>query len=127
MEQGCEGPPDPDHNREPWRGWSIGQDIGDGTLSAFSSASGAMKAALSIHRTFAAQDTDPRLRVRIGIHTGDVVQSGGEFLGGVVNKTARVAATTTPDEIRVSKATRVMVGTAPEFAFTDLVHRLKWC
>jgi class 3 adenylate cyclase len=103
-------------------GGQLVKTLGDGTLSTFPSASGAMKAAQSIHRTFAAQATEPRLRVRIGIHTGDVVQSDGDFRGSVVNKAARVAAMATPDEIRVSEATRVMVGTAPEFEFTDPVH-----
>jgi adenylate cyclase len=57
--------------------------------------------------------------VRIGINTGDVVQSGDDFFGTVVNKAARIAGITGAGEIRISDATRIMVGGASEFQFSD--------
>ena len=79
------------------------------------------------------------MQVRIGIHTGEVVASGDDFFGTVVNKAARVAEQAAPGETRVSDETRLMVGNAPEFAFGDpliaplkgmpgdhVIHRLEW-
>jgi len=115
------------------------KSLGDGTMSTFSSAGSAMRTAQAIQRHLAGQTDEPRLRVRIGLHTGDVIEAGDDFFGTVVNKAARVAAATAPDEILVSDATRVMVGGARDFAFADtaelqlkglegthLVHGLTW-
>ena len=95
------------------------KSLGDGTLSTFASAGAAMRAATAIQQAMEDQSEEPKLAVRIGIHTGDVVQSGGDFVGTVVNKAARVAAVAEPGRIRVSDATRVMVGEADGFTFTD--------
>jgi len=95
------------------------KSLGDGTLSTFSSASAAMMAAKSIMAHMAADTSEPHLRLRIGIHTGDVVEAQGDFLGTVVNKAARVAAAAAPDEIRVTDATRAMIGGHADFTFSD--------
>ena len=57
------------------------------------------------------------LRVRVGIHTGDVIRSEDDFFGTVVNKAARVAAVSVAGKIRVSDANRIMVGTTRDFDF----------
>ncbi|MEM7519748.1 MAG: adenylate/guanylate cyclase domain-containing protein [Pseudomonadota bacterium] len=120
-------------------GGTVVKSLGDGTLATFSSAAAAMQAAIAIQRAMADQREEPKLRIRVGIHTGDVIQNGGDFVGTVVNKAARVAGMTEPGNIRVSEATRVMVCDADGFAFADpvevslkgldgehLVHSLKW-
>lgn len=120
-------------------GGTLVKSLGDGTLSAFPSVGGALKAAILIQQGNASIQKEPNLRLRVGIHTGDVVQTNDDFLGTVVNKAARVAAAAAPDDIRVSEATRVMVGGNKEFIFSDpasvplkgldgehLIHRLKW-
>ncbi|NDW44835.1 adenylate/guanylate cyclase domain-containing protein [Ruegeria sp. PrR005] len=99
-------------------GGTLVKSLGDGTLSSFTSAQAAMRAAQAIQRVNAQDEEEPNLSIRIGIHTGDVVQSGGDYLGSVVNKAARIAAIAEPDEIRVSDATRIMVGAAPGFIFS---------
>tara|TARA_R110002072_G_scaffold193_5_gene1345 strand:+ start:1087 stop:2049 length:963 start_codon:yes stop_codon:yes gene_type:complete len=113
--------------------------LGDGTMSTFPSARSAMFAAQAIQRNLAEDLSEPRLSVRIGIHTGDVVEAGDDFFGTVVNKAARIANVTGPGEIRVSDATRIMVGGASEFTFEDAarvklkglpddhtIYRLRW-
>ncbi|WP_299623127.1 adenylate/guanylate cyclase domain-containing protein [uncultured Tateyamaria sp.] len=113
--------------------------LGDGTLSTFSSAQAAMIAAKSIMERACSTLQEPYLRVRIGLHTGDVVEAKGDYLGSVVNKAARVAAMAAPDEIRVSDATRAMIGGSTGFEFTDpvsvplkglegehVIYRLSW-
>jgi class 3 adenylate cyclase len=115
------------------------KSLGDGTLSSFPSAKQALKAAVEMQKTVSASDQEPRLGLRIGIHTGDVVQTRGDFFGSVVNKSARITATARAGQIMVSEATRVIVGSSPEFTFTDtlsvmfrgfdgqqVVHRLDW-
>lgn len=113
--------------------------LGDGTMSTFPSAGSALRAAQAIQRLLASQTDEPSLRVRIGLHTGDVIEAGDDFFGTVVNKAARIAGATGPEEILVSDTTRVMVGGARDFAFanstelqlkglegTHIVHRLEW-
>ncbi len=100
-------------------GGKLVKSLGDGTLSTFGSASAALTAARTIMRTADARTSEPHLRLRIGIHTGDVVEAKGDYLGTVVNKAARVAAAAAPDEIRVTDATRAMIGGQADFAFTD--------
>ncbi len=115
------------------------KSLGDGTMSTFASAAAAMRAAQNIQQSQAAQGGEPHLRLRIGLHTGDVVAAGQDFFGTVVNKAARIADATAPGEIRISDATRAMVGNGRGFAFSDsvrlllrglegehLLHRLEW-
>lgn len=100
-------------------GGRLVKSLGDGTMSSFTSAGAAMRAARTIQRRLAEVAGEPRLQVRIGMHTGDVVEAGDDFFGTVVNKAARIASLARPGEIRVSEATRIMVGGAAEFAFSD--------
>ena len=93
--------------------------LGDGTMSTFSSTRAAMTAANSIQEQISSQQDEPKLQVRIGINTGDVVQAGDDFFGTVVNKAARIAGIAGAGEIRISDATRIMVGGASEFQFSD--------
>lgn len=100
-------------------GGQLVKSLGDGTMSTFTSAAASLTAAQLIQQAVAAEPSEPRLRTRIGVHTGDVVQAENDFFGTVVNKAARIAAIAAPDEIRVSDATRIMVGGALEFKFSD--------
>lgn len=115
------------------------KSLGDGTMSTFPSAGAALRAAQTIQRLLATQTAEPRLRVRIGLHTGDVIEAGDDFFGTVVSKAARIADAAGPEEILASDATRVMVGGARDFAFANstelhlkgldgshVVHRLDW-
>ncbi|WP_164658075.1 nuclear transport factor 2 family protein [Tropicibacter sp. Alg240-R139] len=119
-------------------GGQLVKSLGDGTMSVFPSAAQALRAARSVQQTLAQVQQEPRLSVRIGAHTGGVVHSGQDFFGTVVNKTARLTAITGPEEIRVSHATRTMVGNA-EFTFASpltvplkgldgehLIHKFEW-
>lgn len=114
------------------------KSLGDGTMASFTSARQALTAAAEMQTEVAAQDIEPLFRLRIGVHTGDVVQSDDDFFGTVVNKAARITAIAGPGEIRLSDATRLMVGDG-DFTFSDttslrlqglegehVVHRLDW-
>jgi class 3 adenylate cyclase/pimeloyl-ACP methyl ester carboxylesterase len=60
---------------------------GDETLSVFSSALAAVDCALALQ---AALRDDAELRLRIGIHLGDVLRRGSEVIGEGVNVAARI-------------------------------------
>ena len=71
--------------------------LGDGLLVEFSSALEAVRCALQIQRVVRESNltspSDQRLGMRIGIHLGDVVQSGdGDISGDAVNVASRVEA-----------------------------------
>jgi len=115
------------------------KSLGDGTLSSFPSANDALAAAIEMQDVVTSARVEPRLGLRIGIHTGDVVQTRGDFFGTVVNMAARITTTATPGEILISDATRAMVGGTRDFHFTDtisvpfkgfegqhVIHRLEW-
>lgn len=103
-------------------GGNVVKTLGDGTMSTFASARGAMTAARIIQRRVNCSQREPGFKIRIGIHTGDVVQAKGDFFGNVVNKAARIASAADPAQILVSDATRVMVDSSGDFRFGDPVH-----
>jgi class 3 adenylate cyclase len=115
------------------------KSLGDGTMSSFPSANDALTAAIAMQRAVASAAAEPRLGLRIGVHSGDVMQARGDFFGTVVNMAARITAAATSGEILISDATRVMVGGTRDFHFTDtisapfkgfegqhVIHRLEW-
>lgn len=100
-------------------GGRLVKSLGDGTMSTFTTARAALGAASSIQRANRDAPGEPPLQLRVGIHTGDVVQTEDDFFGTVVNKAARVAAAAEPDGICVSDATRVMAGSRDRYSFSD--------
>jgi TolB-like protein/Tfp pilus assembly protein PilF len=69
-------------------GGRILQFYGDGTLSVFQSAIGAVHCAIQIQS--ALRSTDPPIPLRIGVHTGDVVHDQDGVFGDGVNVAARI-------------------------------------
>ena len=61
-------------------------------MLAFSSARRAVSCAKSIQHRVAGESDDgtPRVRVRIGIHTGDALREADEFFGTTVHYAAQV-------------------------------------
>lgn len=96
------------------------KSLGDGTMSSFSSPTQALLAAQEILTATDASD-GPAISLRIGIHTGDVVQTEDDFFGTVVNKAARIAAIAAANEIRLSDTTRNMAADAEGLRFSDPV------
>jgi class 3 adenylate cyclase len=87
---------------------------GDGMLATFDSAARAVRAAAEIH------EGAERLgiRIRAGIHTGEVEPVPGNVRGLAVHLAARIAAAASPGETLVSSTVREMT-TAPNMAFED--------
>lgn len=100
------------------QGGQFVKSLGDGTMSSFASARSALTAAKIIQERLTIQVKEPKLSLRIGIHTGDVVHSGEDFFGTVVNKAARITAVAGAGEIYLSDITQAVVGSGPDFAFS---------
>ncbi|MGH7288032.1 MAG: alpha/beta fold hydrolase [Myxococcota bacterium] len=86
---------------------------GDESLSVFPSALGAVDCALALQ---AALRDDPHLRVRVGIHLGDVLRRGSEVIGEGVNVAARIRPLAEPGGICVSEAVWRQVHNRPHLA-----------
>ena len=100
-------------------GGEVVKTLGDGTMIAFEATQPAAHAAIRIQRAMAARQEPPLLRLRIGVHIGDVIKTGDDYIGHAVNKAARIAAAAHAGEIMVSGAFLAMLSDAPEFHFGD--------
>ncbi len=82
---------------------------GDGFMLAFPDPREALEFAAAVQRAFAERDREgsgERLRVRMGLHTGEVIAEEGDFFGKNVILAARIAAQAAGGEILVSEQMR---------------------
>jgi class 3 adenylate cyclase len=98
-------------------GGVVVKTLGDGAMAAFDSTRSAARAAREIQETMELPSDRPDIEVRIGLHVGEVMQTGDDFLGQAVNKAARIASAAAGGEIRVSNAVAALLGDTPEFEF----------
>lgn len=97
---------------------------GDSVLAVFETASGAVEAALGVQRTlhesFGAVPEERRMRFRVGIHLGDVIEkSDGTIYGDGVNIAARLEGLAEPGGITVSDSVRIAVKGKVAASFED--------
>jgi class 3 adenylate cyclase/streptogramin lyase len=80
---------------------------GDSFFTVFPSARGAVLAAVTAQRALEAHEwpEGTRVRVRIGIHTGEAIREGGRYVGLSVHRAARICAATHGGQILVSQTT----------------------
>lgn len=92
-------------------------EIGDGTLSSFHSAVDAVNCAREIQASLA---SDSELRIRIGIHVGDVVFTEKTVLGDGVNVASRIHELAPPGGSCISERVYEEIRNKPEFQVKDL-------
>jgi class 3 adenylate cyclase len=93
---------------------------GDGFMLAFVSPDAALRCAIGIQRALAAAPADDhRLRVRIGLHSGQAIREEDDFYGRSVVLAARIASEARGGEILVSALVRELTEPSGEFAFGD--------
>ena len=97
---------------------------GDSVLAVFETAAGAVTAALAIQQELAAVSSstpeERRMRFRIGIHLGDVIEKGdGTVYGDGVNIAARLEGLAQPGGITVSEAVRGLLRGKVSAIFED--------
>ncbi|MFZ0014008.1 MAG: nuclear transport factor 2 family protein [Acidimicrobiia bacterium] len=93
------------------QGGSTVKTLGDGGMYVFGAASPALRSAIEIQRA-AAATSEPKIRVRIGVHSGDVLKTEDDYVGLTVSKAARVAGAAHGGQILVSDTTVGMVNPA---------------
>src|SRR5438094_434783 len=94
--------------------------LGDGFMISFGSARHGVECALDIQQAiteYSKQNPERKLRIRIGLNTGEVVEEGGDIFGAAVNVAARVAGKAKGGEILVSEIVRQLVGPIAELTF----------
>jgi class 3 adenylate cyclase/tetratricopeptide (TPR) repeat protein len=82
---------------------------GDGFMLAFPDPCEALECAIEVQRAFAERERDgaeEKLRVRMGLHTGEVISEEGDYFGKNVILAARIAAQAVGGEILVSDELR---------------------
>ncbi|MBT8400175.1 MAG: protein kinase, partial [Rhodothermia bacterium] len=89
---------------------------GDGLFACFASAGDAARAAIDIQRLITSREwvANARVKLRIGLHTGEPVRRGDTLVGMDVHRAARICAAAHGGQILVSSATERLL------ALTDL-------
>lgn len=118
-------------------GGSVVKTLGDGGMYVFPSGTAALVASVRIQRAVSTP-SDDLLSVRVGVHTGDVVQGGNDYIGLTVNKAARVAAAALGEQVLVSSTT-IDIANNSKFEFGEpitvelkgiegvhILHPLNW-
>ena len=96
------------------------KSMGDGFMVAFSSARRALRCAIAVQRTLANyNDHHPGelLRVRMGLHTGEVIKEAQDFFGRNVILAARIAGQAHGGQVLVSSLLKELTDSSGEFSF----------
>ena len=95
----------------PGHNGKIIQYFGDGTLSIFDSAIDAVKSAIEIQKEL---QKEPRVLLRVGIHSGDVAYEKDGLYGDCVNLASRIEALSVPGAVLISDKVLDEVKNQPE-------------
>ena len=102
----------------------IVKTTGDGMLVVFESVVDAVQSAVEIQSAMAAREgatpDAARIRYRIGINLGDIINDGGDIFGDGVNIAARLEALAQPGGICVSDVVYQSIEGKLDLAFDDL-------
>ena len=98
---------------------------GDSVLATFGTALGAVEAAFEVQASLASHDAalpdDRRMRFRVGIHLGDVIEKAdGTIYGDGVNIAARLQALAGPGGVVISQSVHTAVHGRVSTTFSDL-------
>jgi TolB-like protein len=97
---------------------------GDSVVADFASAIDAVQCAVAVQDAVAqdgpTRSTDQPMRLRIGVHVGDVIVQGDNLFGDAVNIAARLEALAEPGGICISGAVHDQIGTKLPIRFSDL-------
>lgn len=111
-------------------GGRVHQDTGDGIFAVFPVARQGVAASVAAQLALRQRDWGPigPLRVRMGLHTGEVDRTLSDYRGTPVNRTARIMGVAHGGQVVVSAAAHGLVRDDPpdRVTFRDLgTHRLK--
>ena len=95
---------------------------GDGFMLTFPGARRALQAMINVQRELAEmeqQDVAGSVRIRVGVHTGEVIAEGGDIFGRHVMMAARVAGHAHGGEILVSSLVREIASARGDLQFGE--------
>lgn len=101
------------------RGGRLLKELGDGVLASFDSVSRAVDCAREIQGAL----RDDGYQIRIGIHLGEVIDSGRDVFGDGVNIASRIEGVAAPGTIVVSEAVFHNIKNQGNIKVTDLGER----
>jgi adenylate cyclase len=104
-----------------WEG-TVVKNQGDGFMLTFGGARRALRAMIEVQRDleqFAVDNPDRGVRVRVGVHTGEVIAEDGDIFGKHVMLAARVGGLAEGAEILVSSLVREIAGARGDLAFGE--------
>ena len=94
--------------------------VGDGFLVLFTSARDAITCAIEIQRNLADEVSDfGPIRVRIGIHVGEVLWDDNDIFGSAVNFSARVMSEAQGGQVFISALLHEVIAVSGEFSFGE--------
>jgi class 3 adenylate cyclase len=106
---------------ESWKGTVI-KNQGDGFMMTFDGARRAVRAMVGVQQElaqFAAADPEKGVRVRVGVHTGEVIAEEGDIFGKHVMLAARVGGLADGGEILVSSIVREITSARGDLEFGE--------
>jgi TolB-like protein/class 3 adenylate cyclase/Tfp pilus assembly protein PilF len=102
--------------------------VGDGALLEFSSVVGALQCAIHIQRELGARAGSTghknTVRLRIGVHLGDIIVEDGDIYGDGVNVAARLENIAEPGGIVLSKQVHDHIGAKIQARFVSLGEQM---
>jgi class 3 adenylate cyclase len=93
---------------------------GDGVMVAFSSASRAVRAAIGVQQEvdgWSRKHPETTFEVHVGLHTGEAIREGNDFLGQPVILASRITSEAAAGEILVSSLLKELAESSGEFEF----------
>jgi class 3 adenylate cyclase len=106
-----------------WQG-TIVKNQGDGFMLTFGGARRALRAMIGVQQDleqFAEDNPDQGVRVRVGVHTGEVIAEEGDIFGKHVMLAARVGGIAEGGQILVSSLVREIAGARGDLTFGEPV------
>ncbi len=94
----------------------------DEAMVAFGGAGQAVRCSIDIQRAlgrYNAEHSDRPIRAHIGLHTGEAIQDGGDFLGRTVILASRITDAAAADEILVSSVLRELTAAHEDLRFGE--------
>ena len=100
------------------------QYYGDGTLSTFPSAIDAVQCGIEMQLAF--RKEEPRIPIRIGIHSGDIIVTDQDIIGDGVNVASRIEALSKTGSVYISDKVYDEIKNQPDLLTASMgVHTLK--
>ena len=106
---------------EKWSG-TVVKNQGDGFMLTFNGARQALRAMIDVQRELeeeAAQNADTAVRIRVGVHTGEVIADEGDIFGKHVMLAARVGGLADGGEILVSSIVKEIAAARGDLDFGE--------